>query len=119
MSLPGYKFNPFSGELFPLTTAKEAGAAKLECPVKFLTALGAYTLQLEDSGGLLITQDGVTINIPGDSIPFPVGTQILVLSYEGQAAPVIQAAGSVTVTPSSQSTGQVLIKTHDNNWILA
>lgn len=118
--LPGYKFNPFTGNLFPITTAEEAGAAGLECGVKFITSPGAYTLALEDSGSVLITQDGVTIQVPEESdLNFPIGTQILVFSYEGSAAPVVEGAGTVTVTPTSLSTGQVLIKTHGNSWLLA
>jgi hypothetical protein len=119
MSLPGYKFNPFSGELFPITTADEAGAARLNCPVKRITGSGTYSLQLEDSGSVIITNDDAVISVPPYSaVPFEVGTQILIFALEGAQNPDVQAAG-VLLTPTSLSTGQVLICIGLNDWLLA
>ena len=116
--IPGYKFNPFSGELFPITTAQEAGAAPLTCPVKQMTGAGTYSLQLEDSGSVIITNDDTVISVPAG--PFEVGTQILIFALgDGAEDPDVQAAANVSVTPTSLSTGQVLICIGPNSWLLA
>jgi hypothetical protein len=119
--IPGYKFNPFSGELFPITTAREAGAAPLACPVKQITSAGTYSLQLEDSGSVIITNDDAVISVPPFSVvPFEVGTQILIFALGDNAEdPDVQAASGVTLTPTSLSTGQVLICIGLNAWLLA
>lgn len=121
MSLPGYKFNPFSGQLFPITTAKEAGAASLACPVKRITGSGTYSLQLEDSGSVIITNDDAIISVPpAVAVPFEVGTQILVFALgDGSQHPDVQAAAGVLLTPTSLSTGQVIICIGLNDWLLA
>ena len=120
--IAGYKFNPFSGQLFPITTAAEAGAAALAVNVKRLTSGGTYSLQLSDSGSVIITNSTATISVPPYAqTPFDIGTQILVFALgDGSPDPNIQAGNAaVLITPTSLSTGQVLISMGINDWLLA
>jgi hypothetical protein len=117
MSLPGYKFNPFSGELFPITSAQEAGAAPLSCGVRRLFSNAPYTLQLEDAGGLVVTAGG-PVYVPSASVKFPIGTQILILSPDpGEVA--LEAGSSTVITYTRNSASQALIKIGDDEWIAA
>jgi hypothetical protein len=117
MSLPGYKFNPFSGELFPITTAVEAGAAPLSCGVRRLFTNASYTLQLEDAGGLVVTAGG-PVAVPGESIPFPIGTQILVLT-PAPGETELEGILGANISYTKNSASQALIKIADNEWIAA
>jgi hypothetical protein len=118
MPLVGYKFNPFSGELFPLTTASEAGAAPLNCAVKHLGSAMSYRLQAEDAGTLIVTGGG-PIQVPEDaSVEFPVGTQILCFDLAPATVEFIPDAG-VQLSPTATSSAQVLIKIDANHWAVA
>ena len=88
--------------------------------------VGAYTLQLTDDGTIIEKNDasGVTVTIPlNASVPFPVGTQIVVIQT-GAGQTTFAGASGVTVnaTPGLKLRAQwsscVLLKRGTDSWVL-
>lgn len=92
----------------------------------------AYTLALSDQGDILLASNGSTagtINIPTNSIAFPIGTQITIIQT-GSGQLTIQAATPGTTTVAStgatstapklraQNSSCTLIKTNTENWYI-
>lgn len=85
---------------------------------------GAHTLILSDSGKLIEMSGGGTLTVPlNSSVPFPVGTQIMVLQT-GASQVTVAGASTVTVngTPGLKMRAQwsfaTLIKRATDTWVL-
>lgn len=91
------------------------------------TQAGSYTLALEDVGSFILTNTSDANNItipPHSSVPFIIGTTILVFQYGTGQTTFVPGVGVTTRSQSGnlslidQYTGATLIKINTDEWVL-
>jgi hypothetical protein len=119
--LATYKFNPFNGDLYPVPTYSDVGAAPISVPIRRLPPAGVaqiWDLVSGDAGSLILTNTDWTVRIPTSiNQPFPVGTQILILPIDNSEVKLISGGPTLIYVPGSNK--QVLIKISDTEWVVA
>jgi hypothetical protein len=120
--LSNYKFNAFTGELYPVPNYDDIGAAPFLVPIRrlpFAADPSVWTLTEADAGGLILTNSGWTIQVPSNSTSnFSVGTQILILPLDSSAVKISGSPG-VSLIEVPGTNNQVLIKISSTEWIVA
>lgn len=120
--LSNYKFNPFTGELFPIPSTTDIGAAPFYVPIRRLPLVAdpsEWVLDANDAGGLILTNTNWTIRVPSNSTSnFLVGTQILILPVDNSGVK-ISALPGVSLIEVPGTNNQVLIKISSTEWIVA
>lgn len=120
--LSNYKFNAFTGELYPVPTYTDIGAAPFYVPIRRLPFVGApsqWTLNSSDAGGLILTNTDWTIQVPSSATSnFLEGTQILILPVDNRDVK-ISALPGVSLIKVPGTNNQVLIKISSTEWIVA
>ena len=120
--LSNYKFNAFTGELYPVPTYTDIGAAPFYVPIRRLplvTDPSQWTLNSNDAGGLILTNTNWTILIPSTATAnFLVGTQILILPVDNSGVKLLAAPG-VSLIQVPGTNNQVVIKISSTEWIVA
>jgi hypothetical protein len=121
--LSNYKFNAFTGELYPVPTFTDIGAAPFYVAIRRLPPVASqsaeWTLTAEDAGSLILTNTKWTIRVPSSSTSdFLVGTQILILPIDGSSVKIAALPG-VSLIEVPGTNNQVLIKVSSNEWVVA